>query len=76
MSAVPAPTPAAAPRSRLFRVALVLALVGMTSIVAAYVTAAVSSTGPALLLYLLSMLLPAGMVVAALALATDYRRNR
>jgi hypothetical protein len=41
-----------------------------------YVDAAVSSSEPPLVLYLLSLLLPLGMVVAAVGVARDYRRPR
>jgi len=67
-----------APRRRrpLFTAALLLALTGFAAIVAVYLSAALSSAPPPFVLYALSMLLPAAMVIAAIALARDYRRPR
>jgi hypothetical protein len=72
----PPARPTAAPRSTLVRVGLGLAVVGIVVVVAVYVDAAVSSSEPPLVLYLLSLLLPLGMVVAAVGVARDYRRPR
>jgi len=63
-------------RRPLFTAALLLALTGFVAIAAVYVTAAVSSAPPPFVLYALSMLLPAAMVIAGVALARDYRRPR
>ena len=64
------------PRSTLVRVGLALVVLGILVVVAVYVDAAVSSSEPPLALYLLSLLLPLGMVVAAVGVARDYRRPR
>lgn len=70
------PRPTSAPRSTLVRVGLALVVVGIAVVVGVYVDAAVSSSEPPLALYLLSLLLPLGMVVAAVGVARDYRRPR
>ncbi|MDQ2782735.1 MAG: hypothetical protein M3Y26_09425 [Actinomycetota bacterium] len=64
-----------ATRSPLITAALVLAAVGILAIVAAFIWAAVAG-GPPLALYLLALLLPAAMVVAAVGVARDYRGSR
>lgn len=57
-----------------FRIGLGLAVLGIAAIVATFVAGAVMTTSPPLGLYLLSLLLPAGMVVLAVAVARDHRR--
>ncbi len=69
-------TPAPAPRSRLVTAALVLAVLGILAIGVAFGWAAVAGDGPPFLLYALSLLLPLGMVVAAVGVARDYRTPR
>jgi hypothetical protein len=72
----PPARPTAAPRSTLVRAGLGLVVAGIAVVVAVYVYAAVSSSEPPLVLYLMSLLLPLGMVVAAVGVARDYRRPR
>lgn len=57
-----------------FRAGLALAGLGIVAIIATFVAGAVMTTAPPLALYLLSLLLPAGMVVLAVVVARDHRR--
>lgn len=51
-------------------------VLGIVVVVAVYVVAAATSSGPPLALYLLTLALPLGMVVAGVGVARDYRRPR
>lgn len=64
-----------ATRSPLVTAALLLAAVGILAIAAAFIWAAVAG-GPPLVLYLLALLLPGAMVLAAVGVARDYRGSR